>query len=635
MPKDKKERSPEEGAGAASTPAIASAPELPAELARQLKEPAAKSVKSAAAKKETTEKSKPIATSKKSEPSEDEAALLKNPETDKAVDEIVAEESDELLAVEDAVVDQARADSVPKRGRLHRFFSAWWHNPWARWLTIGGLLVAIAAVVALPGSRYFTLNALGVRSSASLIVLDDTTQLPLKNVTVQLGRRKQQTNVNGSVKFAGLKLGKQALSIQRVAFAVHQEDVTVGWGSNPLGTFALKAVGRQYTIQLTDYLSGKPVLAAEATTGDVSALSDKDGKATLTMDSTNLHDVDVTITATGYRNETLTLHADSTAAPALSLVPSRKAVFVTKQSGKYDLYVMDIDGKNRKLLLAGTGRENNNLSLSVSDDGAEAALVSTRDDLHDKDGFALSALTLVNINDGAVLSLDHADQVQLVDWIGNRIVWQAAAPGASASNPQRYRIFSYDYKTNSRSQLAAANQFNAVISSGDAIYFANSSTQPNTQIGFFKIKSDGTGRQRTLDQEVWSGFHVSPGSFTLQTPGGWYSYALKTDTASKINAPSSYTNHFYASNADGGKSAWVESRDGKGTLLVNDNGTSKETVVHAQEGLNYPVRWLNDHTFVYRVATAQETADYAVSLDGGSAKKITDVTGTYGLTQAY
>lgn len=643
MPKEKHESSSSSGdaaeSGAAPRPAIASAPELPEELARQLQSGPSKSAK-------PTKKTEKPAAEKVAEPpaiqpspekpgKDDEAALVKNPETDKAVDEIVAEESDELLAVEDAIVDQAHADSMPRHGKLRRFFSAWWHNRWARWLTIIGLLAAIGAAATVPQSRYFTLNALGVRSSASLIVLDDTTQLPLRNVTVQLGGRKQQTNVNGAVRFTGLKLGPQRLSIQRIAFAVHQEDVTVGWGSNPLGTFALKAVGRQYTIQLTDYLSGKPVLAAEATTGDVSALSDKNGKATLTMDSNNLHDVDVTLTATGYRSETLTLHIDSPAAPVVSLVPSRKAVFVTKQSGKFDLYAMDIDGKNRKLLLAGTGRESNNVSLAVSSDGAEAALVSTRDDMHDKDGYLLSALTLVNVNDGTVLSLDHADQTQLVDWIGNRIVWQAAASGASASNPQRYRIFSYDYKSNSRSQLAAANQFNAVISAGGAVYYANSSTEPKAQLGLFKVKPDGSSRQRTFDQEVWSGFRVAPGSFTLQTPSGWYGYALKTDTTSKINAPSNYTNHLYVSNADGGKDAWVDTRDGKGTLIVNDDTTGKSLTVHAQEGLAYPVRWLNDHALVYRVATAQETADYAVSLDGGSPKKIGDVTNTYGFAQAY
>lgn len=644
MPKGKKEPSSSAAADSQAPPeqVITSAPELPEELARQLKDNTKHST-IASKKPQATEKTAPTATEEPTTPEkptpadteEDEPTLLKNAETDKAVDAIVAEESDELLAVEDAIVDQAKAENTPHHGRLRRFFSAWWHNPWARWLTIAGLLLAVAAAATIPSSRYFTLNTLGVRSSASLVVLDDSTQLPLRNVTVQLGKRTAQTNVNGTVTFTGLKLGKQPLSIQRIAFAHHQEDITVGWGSNPLGTFALKAVGRQYTIQLTDYLSGKPVLAAEATTGEISALSDKTGKATLTMDSNNLHDVDVTITASGYRTETLTLHVDSPAKPALSLVPSRKAVFVSKQSGKFDLYAMDIDGKNRTLLLAGTGRENDNVSLAVSSDGSEAALVSTRDDMHDKDGYLLSALTLVNVNDGTVLSLDHAEQIQLVDWIGNRIVWQATAAGASASNPQRYRIFSYDFKANSRSQLAAANQFNAVISANGAIYYANSSTQPGAQIGFFKVRPDGSNRQRTLDQEVWSGFHVSPGSFSLQTPGGWYSYALKTDTASKISAPSNYTNHLYVSNADGGKSAWIDSRDGKGALLVNDSGTSKSITVRTQEGLTNPVRWLNDHTFVYRVATGQETADYAVSLDGGSPKKISDVTNTYGLSQAY
>jgi hypothetical protein len=48
------------------------------------------------------------------------------------------------------------------------------------------------------------------------------------------------------------------------------------------------------------------------------------------------------------------------------LVPDRKTVFVAKDSGKYDLYKSYVDGKNREVLLKGTGSENSNIALAMS-----------------------------------------------------------------------------------------------------------------------------------------------------------------------------------------------------------------------------------------------------------------------------
>jgi hypothetical protein len=627
---------------AADKKRISSAPELPKELARELGAPATEAVAEppevAADKTVKTQDAKmPKDVVEPIEDSVEEPAILQGEETDKAVDDIVAHEGDKLLEIDDAMAAKTNA---PKKthgfGRVRAFFAAWWRNKWARWITILVVLATIGGLAAIPKARYLVLNSVGVRASSSLLVLDQTTQLPLKNVTVLLGDKQAKTNVNGSVKFTDMKLGDQSLTIKRLAFAPQQQTVTLGWGSNPLGAFSLKAVGRQYTIQLVDYLSGKPVLAAEATHDNMSALSDKNGKVILTLDDTNdLSDIDVALTASNYRTEHITLGADSKASNSITLVPSHKSVFVTKQSGKYDVYAMDIDGQNKKLLLAGTGRENSNVALTVSPDGNEVALVSTRDDIRDKDGYLMSALTLINVHDSTVLVVDHAEQIQLIDWSDNRVIYQATAAGASASNPQRYRLISYDYQANARSQIAAANQFNAVMSAGDTIYYANSSTDPTAQVGFYKVKPNGTARQRLLDKEVWSGFRVAYGTFDLQTPDGWYAFTPKTGASAKIAAPSTYTNRQYVDNDGGGQSAWVDTRDGKGVLVVYDTGKSKDTVIQTQEGLTYPVRWLSNQAFIYRVATGQETADYAVSLNGGSAKKIADVTNTYGFAQNY
>ena len=61
------------------------------------------------------------------------------------------------------------------------------------------------------------------------------------------------------------------------------------------------------------------------------------------------------------------------------MVPAQPAVFVSRASGKYDLYRIDLDGKNKRLLLAATGNEDNAMSVSntsiLSDCSATALLI--------------------------------------------------------------------------------------------------------------------------------------------------------------------------------------------------------------------------------------------------------------------
>lgn len=563
------------------------------------------------------------------------AKAIEDPQTDAAVDEIVAAEADTVLAAE----DEARAEtaSLPRSSwrRFTGFFARWWANKLARWLTIFVIVAAIGTACVVPKSRYFLLNMAGVRSSLTLTALDDTTQLPLKNVTVSLGSYQAKTNSKGTATLHGLKLGNYQLTVQRLAFAPVHQAVTVGWGSNQLGNFSLHATGVQYIVMATDYVSGKGIAGIEASDGDATAVSDAAGKITLTVSVAPADGLAVTVAGNGYRSAQVTIPATATTPTAITLVPSAREVYVSKQSGTYGVYATDIDGQNKKLLLAGTGRETANLQLATSLDGQRAALVSTRDDIRDADGYLLSTLTLINTADGSSITLEHAEQVQLIDWIGSKVIYETVVAGASAANPQRQRIYSYDYKTNAHVQLAGANQFNLATTVSGAVYYAVSGTDPSASPGLYKVNTDATGRQQLFSREVWSAFRTDYGTLALQSPSGWFSLVLSSHAATASTAPAQYKNRLYAENAEMSHSAWVDDRDGKGVLLAHDDASGKDTVVVSQDILTYPVRWLDDDLVAFRVASAQETADYVVRPSGGPAKKVTDVTNAYSFSQGY
>ncbi len=556
-----------------------------------------------------------------------------DPETDKAVDDIVAQESDAVLAAEDAQTEQAANKPATFGQKCKDFFYAWWHSKWARRTTILVVLAGVAATALIPVARYAVLNGAGIRASVSVVVLDDTTQLPLKNVTVSLAGQQATTNINGVAKVQHLRLGPQLLSIKRLAFAPITQRIVVGWGSNPLGNLSLKAAGVQYTINVIDYVSGKPLPNVEANSNGIEALSDKNGKIILTVDNKDALAVPVAIILSGYRTEQLSLAATPGAPTAVQLITGRQDVFISKQSGKYDLYKVDVDGKNKQVLLAGTGNENGNISLAVSPAGDEAALVSTRDNKHDSDGYLLTTLTLVNIASGNTATLDHAEQIQLVDWTDNRLLYDEASAGASAASSFRYHLISYDYSTASRIQLATANQFNGVLTADGIVYYAIAATDPSMASAFVKVRPDGTSRQTIYGQEVWSVFRTDYNTLSLQTPSGWYTYSIQSGQLSKSSAPSAFVSRVYVDAANGQQSLWVDTRDGQGVLLSYNLAGGKDTTLQTQDGLTYPVRWLNATTVVYSVVDKTETADYVLSLVGGKPQKITDVTHIYGIIQ--
>lgn len=562
-------------------------------------------------------------------------SVVEDATIDPLVDAIVSDESNELLAAKDAEIAKAfDTESRSFKDRLANVVSAWWHNRWARYGTLTVLVVGMVAAGVVPDSRYFVLNTAGVRASASVTILDSTNNLPLKNVVVTVPGQTARTNQDGVVRLSDLRLGPQVLTVERLGFAKVHRTVTFGLGSNPLGDIGLQAIGTQFTFLLTDYLSGKAVKNAEISYGDdVSAQSDDNGEVVLTIGKIGEQNLDIEVKAGGYRSEKLSIEPTRTAATRLSMVVDRKQVFVSKQSGKYDLYKIDVDGKNKQLLLAGTGIENERLALVTDPAGKKVAFVSSRENKRNQDGFLLQTLTIIDTEDGEVLTLDHSERIQLVGWVKDRLVYVKIKAGTSAGNPERHQLVSYNITTSARLQLAAANYFSDVMIAKGTVYYAATNNYQGGQSQFVSISPDNTAKQVLVNETVWNISRSTYDDLSLSGNDKWYAYKLGDTVAKKLAAPpgNSEETRFYLDASDSGHALWTETRDGKGVLLMYDPSTKKDKVLATQSGLTYPLRWLDGRTVVYRIATPGETADYALSIDGGTPRKIADVTNAAGL----
>ena len=554
-----------------------------------------------------------------------ESNVLEDPKTDAAVDDIVHAESDELIGKQ-LPASSLPAATKPSHHRLRHLF----RHAWVRWTVVLTILGAIGAAGGIPASRYWVLNHVGVRASLSLSVTDMGTVQPLKSVIVSAGGQKAQTMVDGTVRLRHLTLGPHRLTISRLGFAAITKEVVIGWGSNPLGSFALRPVGLRYTVQITDDVSGKPIAGATVTASGLEAAADATGKAEVTLDPvTAAGDLSASVNADGYHPVSITLNAN--APVAASLLPTGRDVFVARQGGRYNVVSTDLDGTNQQVVLAGSGNQNSNNSLAISPDGAWAAFVSTRDGVRDSDGYAESSLALIHLTDGRVVTVDHGDQIQLVDWVGSTIVYALTSPSGTPA-AQASQLISYDATANARVQLAVAPGFDGVVSANGAIYFAASGATATGNLGLFEIHPDGQGKKTLLNQQVWGLYRTAYDTLTIQTPASWYSYAFDSAAAPQIiAAPGNYPDHVYVTSPSGKQVAWIDSS--AGTLHTYDVASGADHVVATQPGLTYPLHWLGDNLIVVRVGSGQTVSDFVASTAGGAPKKIADTAASFGLSQ--
>ncbi|MDQ2973379.1 MAG: hypothetical protein M3Q79_02770 [bacterium] len=550
-------------------------------------------------------------------------------ETTAAVEDIVSKESDEILQTEDEVRDQMEADYQNKApakrpSRLKELFQ----NPALKWGLLTGLFLLLSTAIVLPNSRYAVLNASGVRVKSSVTVQDKQTQLPLKNVKVILQGQEQSTNDEGIVVFERLKQGNSQLKIEKRGFATLDRQVVLGWGSNPLPPDGLEAVGNIFVFNARDYLTDLPIVGAEASSGDSSAKANEKGEIRLVVDQYD-GDVKVKITAPGLRDEDIIFGAQDKNTREVKMVTSRPNIFVSTRSGDFDVYKIDIDGKNEQVLLAATGKERDDLDLVSNPYENVAGLISTREGRRNRSGYILSGLYIVEADGSEPVRIAESERIRIIDWQDKYLIYVLISEGQSAADPNRSQLKSYNHDTGEIKNLANANYFNDIAVFNGEVYYSPSSYAVNVDtVKFYRVKPDNSGQQVILDKEIWNIIRTSYDTIAFTVDSSWYEVKNSGSATLLQTAPTSQRTRIYRDSPNKTQSIWVDERDGKGVLILRSNSDGQEKVLVTGSGLGQPLRWLSDTVVSYRVITPQETADYVVNINSGEPKKIKDVTNT-------
>ncbi|MBP9853066.1 MAG: hypothetical protein QG629_18 [Patescibacteria group bacterium] len=541
-------------------------------------------------------------------------------------DSIVDEVQEAPIGADNGEIKTVEAKSISRK--LRKFMSDWWRNPKKRYATIVSAIVVVVGLSAVPMTRAMFMNVAGVRSSVLLTVVDKSTGLPLENATVALDGQEVRTTSTGAIHLKKLHIGTQELSVKKLGFAEYTKKFYLGMRVTDFGEIPLRPTGAQLTYTVTDFLSGKPIEGVTFANGDAVTKSNDAGKAVLTLETLQKDSVRVRVTALGYRTETIDQNTANNGATSLRLVPAAKAVFISKKSGKFDVYSVDVDGKNERVLLAGTGLENQSMTVSTSLDNTYASVVSSREEKRNREGYLLNTLTLVGIKDGEAQTVQQAEQISVIGWQNKTIVFQETSTGASAANPNRQKIFSYNTETNEKKQLASANYFNEVLLINGQVYYTVSATDAAARDTFVKIGVDGSNRKAYYAQDIWALIREDYKNFKIQTPSRWQSFSLDTVKIADSTPPNDMTSRRYTDGPKDERSAWIDVRDSFGVLMLYNLKTGQSREVSSIRYVQQIVGWLDEKTIIVRAVSMNEVADYAVSTQGGKPSKIADVSNT-------
>lgn len=544
-------------------------------------------------------------------------------EVDEAVNDIVSHESDELMKAEDAKMMAAFSPVTSPWGKTKEWFS----RRRNRYTVIGGLVAAFLLILVVPVSRYYVLNALGVRGSLNVIVLDDASGLPLKNVTVTVGDKEGTTDKKGEALVSGVKLGNQSLQIQKLAYASYSADITISTGTNKIEDVSLKPTGTQYLFVLSDWLGQTPIAGAEVAFGENSVLSNVEGRALLTVPPVSDENIEVLIVADGYKTQRVQIPTTQEGETKVALVIDKPHFFVSEKTGDYNLYKVDLNGDNEELVLKGTGKETDNIQLLDMSNKRSVFLVSSREGKHNDEGSILYGLFDIDSETNEYEKIDESESIRLYGVSQDKLVYVKIVAGASGGSPNRQRLLTYDPITGRIIEIAATNYFNSVVVTDDSVFYAPSDAFKEEKQPYLFRANPTSGEKTTVHAaEVWSIFRTGYEELTFDAKQDWYKVSTVAGALPvPLDArPVDVTSRLYQTSPSAESAAYIDYRDSKGYLIALDISTGQETTVQIQNGMKYPIQWADDNHIVFRVSDSG-TADYVVDIRGGEANKLVEV----------
>lgn len=586
------------------------------------------------------------------EPAATQKQIEKEPEFDK--DQMSEATSEEEQPEE---FEEATAEEEGKKHRWHRFFKFYGsHKKWTISLTI---LILLGILFALPWTRYPMLAPF-LSKEYSIKLLDNKNGAPVSGATITLDGKSAETDAEG-VATLSAKVGERTLAINKKYYKGYSSHVFVGLRTQGSpAEVRLTATGRQVPVTVVNKISNKPIANADIKVLDTKAKTDEEGKAIIVLPTTQPTQ-DATITASGYNAMTGTVKVTSevVAGNTFHLTPSGKVYFLSNLSGNIDVVSANLDGSNRKTILAGTGEEEpNNTVLLASRDWKYLALLSKRD------GGTYNKLFLINTSNDELKAMDDTvANFAPVGWSDHRFVYHVDHANTKPWQSKNMAIKSYDVDTGSitvldetaaqgSSQTNYARQsiypYQVRISDNDIIYTKTwSDAFPDSNLNgkkdqILSSNADGSNKRvlKEFPRSATTGYQFinsnvrKPGDIYFSVYSGsstvYYEYRDGNVTQSNTITDTAYNRSYptYLASPSDNRTLWSEPRDGKFTLFIGSpSGENGDQIANLSDYQAYG--WFSDN---YLLVSKDNSELYIMPASGGTATKIADY---YKLQRSY
>lgn len=491
-----------------------------------------------------------------------------------------------------------------------------------RWLTGVALVVLLLVILAAtPYSRY-GISGQFIKKTVKVDVSDSRTGKPVSDVAITIGPISAKTNAEGVAVLAKVPVGNWTLSAGKKYYTPFAENENVPLLTSPgIAKFRVVALGNQVTIKVLNKLTDKPVSKASLSALGATTTTDSSGTATMVL-PISTKSVSGSISAPSFNTETVQIVNNSSGNDNFSIVPSGKVYYLSNATGTIDVMGSNLDGSGQQVLVAGTGRENNNdTQLVASTDWKHLMLYATRETSQNEALYEIDTetgdLSLVDQTTNTANGGSNAG-FSLIGWYGHHFVYEVDRYSNYGTTSQSIKSYNADTgNLSSIYQTAAANGFPFESISGATYfngyvtflaYYWGSPGQGNLyQID--DIYPDGT--DSGLVKSFPAGSNVQ--NLILEAPdkldyalqnssgGGYYQIDGSGNVTSISTIPNQYqtgSQVAYIYSPSSQKTFWYEYRDGNNSLFIGDKNGENGTQVDPLSAYT-PFGWYTDNYVLF------------------------------------
>lgn len=301
------------------------------------------------------------------------------------------------------------------------------------------ILAIIVLLMVIPYSRYKILG-LFIKKDVIVFVVDNKSDTVVSDAEVNMGSSSAKTNGRGVAELKDVPVGQYQLQVSKKHFTEFSQNVTVTTANNQVFEARLEATGRPVQVKVSNKINKQAVEGISIKAGEAEAKTDEKGMATLVL-AAGTTTTSAELSGEGFLTTKVEIKSDDANATPnnFEVTPSGKVFFLSKSSGKIDVVKTNLDGSERQLVLAGTGKEQDfDTILLASRDWKYLALHSRRDDNPPK-------LYLIETQTGKLTTMDEGDaSFNLVGWSNDKFIYTVTRNAPKQWESKKYALKSYD-----------------------------------------------------------------------------------------------------------------------------------------------------------------------------------------------